>query len=715
MKKIFALDIGTRSVVGVILEKTGNDYNVLDLLIEEHKERAMVDGQIHNVLHVAEVIQHIKSQLEEKHGPLTHVSVAAAGRSLKTETGEMTLDIKKRASMTDDDIHRLELAAVQHAQEKLVNHQDGKHASHYYCVGYSVLHYYIDDQEIGSLIDQQGETVKIEVIATFLPRVVVESLIASLKRADLSLDGLTLEPIAAINALIPNTMRRLNVALVDIGAGTSDIAITDNSTVVAYGMVPTAGDEITEALSDQYLLDFPVAETMKRQLLLNDTVTIADILGFEQDVPCADVIEQIKPAIHHLAQSIADEVLRLNNAQSPKAVLLVGGGSLTPLLETELAERLQLPANRVAVRGIDAIPSLVKDPARTKSPELVTPIGIAIAAEHSPIKYVTVTVNGQMIRLFELKEMTVSDALLAANVQAKKLYGKPGLGLSVTVNGQHIMIPGEHGSPTEILVNGQPTSMKEAIQDGDTIELREGQNGAPGHALLNELIELAPPIDITVFDEQYTLAPVITVNGVECTQLDYAVQDGDDIRCTPLSTIEDVLHTLHQKAALEQVKPFKLAVDHKVVELPSLSSELLLNGMHAKLNYPVQSGDVIAIKPQTNPTVEFVAKHLHMQLENTIQVTFQGETIQLSKLAVDVLVNRKPATPQTILQLNDTVQFIALDQSGWQYQDVFRFSDWQLPTDFKGTFNILRNGEAVGFDAPIFGGDTLTIELLPAQ
>ena len=55
-------------------------------------------------------------------------------------------------------------------------------------------------------------------------------------------------------------MRRLNVALVDIGAGTSDIAITDKSTVVAYGMVPTAGDEITEALSDHYLLDFPVAE-----------------------------------------------------------------------------------------------------------------------------------------------------------------------------------------------------------------------------------------------------------------------------------------------------------------------------------------------------------------------------------------------------------------------------------------------------------------------
>ena len=512
MKKIFALDIGTRSVVGVILEKTdASHYAVADLLIEEHKERAMVDGQIHNVLRVAEVIQHIKAKLEESHGSLTHVSVAAAGRSLKTELGNAVLNIKKRAALTEEDIHRLELAAVQNAQEQLVYHQDGKKASHYYCVGYSVLHYYIDDQEIGSLIDQQGEEVKIDVIATFLPRVVVESLIASLKRANLALDGLTLEPIAAINALIPATMRRLNVALVDIGAGTSDIAITDNSTVVAYGMVPTAGDEITEALCDHYLLDFPVAEKIKRELLTNDVVTIADILGFEQQIACEEAIEQLKPAMQHLAQSISDEILRLNSNNAPKAVLLVGGGSLTPLLEQELAERLDLPLNRVAVRGIDAIPSLEKEHNLPRSPELVTPIGIAIAAEHSPIKYVTMTVNGQTVRLFEVKEMTVADALLAANVQAKKLYGKPGLGLTVSVNGQQILIPGELGSPTTILVNGVEASMKHPIHDGDVLELREGKNGAQGQALLGELIEPIAPLTITAFEEVYDLSSTIYV------------------------------------------------------------------------------------------------------------------------------------------------------------------------------------------------------------
>lgn len=63
--KIFALDIGTRSVVGIILEEENHQYRVVDILMKEHKERAMIDGQIHNVLYVAELIKELKSELEK--------------------------------------------------------------------------------------------------------------------------------------------------------------------------------------------------------------------------------------------------------------------------------------------------------------------------------------------------------------------------------------------------------------------------------------------------------------------------------------------------------------------------------------------------------------------------------------------------------------------------------------------------------------------------
>lgn len=384
--KLFALDIGTRSVVGIILEENNDHYHVADILVKEHKERAMVDGQIHNVLFVAQLINEIKTELEMKHGPLTKVSVAAAGRALKTEQASITIPIKNRPIFTEEDISRLELQAVQTAQQQLLQHKEDAKTSHYYCVGYSVLFYRLDGEEIGSLLDQQGDEAAIEVIATFLPRVVVESLLAALKRADLEMEALTLEPIAAINVLIPPTMRRLNVALVDIGAGTSDIAITDKSTVVAYGMVPTAGDEITEALSDYYLLDFPIAEAAKRQMHKEEQILIQDILGFDQYFPREEVLQAIYPAIENLATSIGEEILRLNSGQAPKAVMLVGGGSLTPHLTDELGKMLNLPANRVAVRGIDAIQNLTRDESIVATPELVTPIGIAIAAKKHPFR-----------------------------------------------------------------------------------------------------------------------------------------------------------------------------------------------------------------------------------------------------------------------------------------------------------------------------------------
>ena len=59
-----------------------------------------------------------------------------------------------------------------------------------------------------------------------------------------------------------------------------------------------------------------------------------------------------------------------------------------------------------------------------------------------------------------------------------------------------------------------------------------------------------------------------------------------------------------------------------------------------------------------------------------------------------------------------TIQFKQKSTSKWIYQDVFRYSNWQLPTAFKGQFNVLRNGKPSSFDTEIFGGDILEIQLI---
>ena len=705
--KLFALDIGTRSVVGIILEEHGDSFHVVDILVDEHKERAMVDGQIHNVLKVAEIIQSVKEKLEKKHGKLEKVSVAAAGRALKTEQAEVIMDIKNRPIFSEDDMSRLELSAVQKAQSNLLQNSTDKNSSHYYCVGYSVVYYRLDGEEIGSLVDQQGNEASIEVIATFLPRVVVESLISALKRANLEMEALTLEPIAAINVLIPPSMRRLNVALVDIGAGTSDIAITDLGTVVNYGMVATAGDEITEALSDHYLLDFPLAEQAKRAINNEDFIQIQDILGFEQDIPKEEVIESLKPAIEVLASSISNEILRLNNNKPTKAVMLVGGGSLTPTLPHILAEKLNLPANRVAVRGIDAIQNLTKAEHIPITPELVTPIGIAIAAKRAPIQYMSVQVNNQIVRLFELKEMTIADAFLAANISARKLYGKPGAALTVQVNGQIIHIPGEHGKPAVIQLNGIDANTKSSIQNHDKIELLEGIDGKEGIATVRDLLDDATIKSVTFQGIMYIVEPTVNINGKKVS-LDTMLQENDKITVETPQTVEQVLYAIHKENYIIQLQPYTVTINNKNHFIPTFSSKLLLNGGPVKLSYSVQENDIIQLETFSSPTLEKLANQLEKKLIDRIKITFQNNTVELSRECAVVHKNNIQLSPADIITNESKIQWQDIDSSPWIFQDVFRFSEWTMPEQ-AGSFQILKNGVPSRFDDEIFGGDRLEI------
>lgn len=709
--KLFALDIGTRSVVGIILLENNSYFHVSDILVKEHKERAMVDGQIHNVMYVAELIKEIKHELEIKHGPLTKVSVAAAGRSLKTEQASISIDIKNRPIFTEEDISRLELQAVQQAQQQLLQHKEDSKTTHYYCVGYSVLYYKLDSEEIGSLVDQQGDEASIEVIATFLPRVVVESLLAALKRADLEMEALTLEPIAAINVLIPPTMRRLNIALVDIGAGTSDIAITNNGTVIAYGMVSNAGDEITEALSDHYLLDFPIAEQAKRQMHTNDEILIQDILGFDQYFPREELLQAISPAVQNLAQSIGEEILRLNNQIAPKAIMLVGGGSLTPDLPKELCSVLKLPENRIAVRGIDAIQNLTREENIPASPELVTPIGIAIAAKKMPIHYMSLTVNEQVVRLFELKEMTVGDAFLAANIRAKQLYGKPGHGLSIQVNGQDIFIPGEHGHPASIFVNGESATTKTIVKSGDAIQLIEGHDGQAAIATVGDLVDEASVKTVTIQEQTFRVEPKIHVNSV-VSKFNTPLNDCDKVTFKAIETAEDILKHTSYINDLHQFMPYCVYVDGKPVVLHEFSSTLFINNKPAKLHYPVQTGDTLAFQLCTSPTVEMLAVQMNLFLEDKIRITFQSEQLELNKTIFEVLVNGANVPEHAVVPNGATIMLNEQNKGQWIFQDVFRFSNWQIPKNFKGQFTILRNNELSSFDAAIFGGDVLEIQLI---
>lgn len=707
-EKLFALDIGTRSVVGIILEKKDESYHVLDIISIEHKKRAMLDGQIHDVLAVSTIIRTIKTQLEKKHGTLTKVSVAAAGRALKTEKASYSMHITGKPLMTKQDILHMELAAVQKAQSEIAEKKNTEKKQFYYCVGYSVLRYILDDQEMGSLIDQQGETAKVEIIATFLPKVVVESLISALHRANLEMEALTLEPIAAINVLIPPSMRRLNVALVDIGAGTSDIAITDLGTVIAYGMVPVAGDEITEAISDAYLLDFPLAEKAKKQLSIQETITISDILGFSSELHKEEVITQIEPALDRLADTICREILLLNNHKPPKAVMLVGGGSHTPALSDKIAEMLNLPTNRVAIRGLDAISQLTFEHDFEKGPELVTPIGIAIAAGNSPVHYKTVYVNEQPVRLFEVNKLTVGDCLLASGMKLNQLYGKPGNAMIVTVNQQTITIPGSYGEGPTLLKNERTCGLDDIVENGDTITVQKGKDGKQAQAQIKDLLDIIPNKTITINQATYELKTKIICNGIPTTP-EQQIKDRDSIKLISVQTIQEAIEALQLTDYIPELSPFHLSINGKETIIPSFSGKIHRNGIPAKLNQTINENDNVLLEKRKNPTVQELAERKQLLLYQVLPVSFNGKKMTLTKQLVQIKRKGQVLNGEDILYLGDEIIIEKKPFEGFFFQDLFAYVQIDMPKNKSGAFELLKNGEKATFLTPLQKGDQLSI------
>ncbi|CAM3337653.1 cell division protein FtsA [Brevibacillus invocatus] len=710
---IFALDIGTRSVVGLIVEASGEQFRVIDCAIREHDERSMLDGQIHDVIAVAKVIHQIKEELEQRNGPLTKVAVAAAGRSLRTKRVRMDMPLARHAFITREDVLTMEFAAVQEAQTQLALELNEQDVTRYYCVGYSVVNYQLDGELIGSLIDQRGDVASADVIATFLPRVVVDSLIAALKRCDLDMQALTLEPIAAINVLIPVTMRRLNIALVDIGAGTSDVALTEEGAITAYGMVPVAGDEITDALMNAFLLDFPMAEEAKRVLSQHDSVSFTDILGLEHNLTTAEVIAAIQSDIEQLAEKIAFKIIELNG-KAPQAVMLIGGGSLTPGLTEKVAQVLKIPAARVAVRGADAIKQFIGDENSILSgPEFVTPVGIAVAARRHPLRYVTITVNEQAIRIFDLRKMTLGDCLIAAGLDIRRLYGRPGLAKSVTVNGRMKIIPGGHGTPPIIERNGEAVGLDAAIGDGDVIKVVAGTDGEDAQVQIKDLLDRVETLDILCNDRPLSLGPVAIMNG-EPQPLDAWVTDRSNLEFRLARTVEEaLLEAGIELDSQEQLPPLQFSVNGHSYSVPSRQEVLTLNGKPCSRQDYVRQDDELVYQLEEVP-IPMIRDVIPLEewVQESISVHFNGEPVTLPIAQVSIMKDGFEAQADDIVTDGAIISVKSTPASTPVFSDVFRYVDVSFEKPDRESisgFVMLVNGEPATFQTELKSGDKLEL------
>ena len=538
-KLVFGLDIGTRSIVGTVGYKSSGQFHVVAQRIREHETRAMLDGQIHDIGRVGETIAQVKAELESVIGEkLSDVCIAAAGRVLKTVTIHAEQSFEEEREITQEDIYALESKGIEAAYEKFGEENDSEVT--FYCVGYSVMRYYMNHYIIGNLESHKAKEIGVDLIATFLPEDVVDGLYKAVEQAGLSVVSLTLEPIAAISVAIPEMYRMLNIALVDVGAGTSDISITQGGSIIAYGMIPIAGDALTEIIAQRCLVDFATAEQIKCDCCEKDTIEYHDIMLLPQTIERAELMEELRPVMESMTKQVADRIREMNGDKPVSAVFVVGGGGKIPGYTKMLAEELGIAPERVALRGEEVMQKIQFLEKETKKDSLlVTPIGICLSFYEQSNSFVFVTFNNRRIKLYDNARLAVVDAAMQAEFPNESLFPRRGRTLTFTVDGKSRMIRGALGEAAVITVNGSPADIHTPIHANDVIVVKESTAGDAASMEINRLPEYSSVISVEVNEKRITLPKFAAVNGTLQSGY-YEIQEGDRIEMQSFYTVRQL-------------------------------------------------------------------------------------------------------------------------------------------------------------------------------
>lgn len=704
---IFALDIGTRKVAGILGELRGDKVHIIDAVVLEHDKRAMLDGQIHNIEDVTSIVMRVKNTLEERNRIIIEkVTTALAGRSLHTEKAEAQME--KKGEITKEDLSYLELESVKKGLSQLT--QDEKKG--YYCVGYSPVYFSVDGEQIKNPVQQIAKSaVAVSTLVTFLPKPVLDSMIAVLKNCSLTLEYITLEPIAALFVTIPDDMRLLNLALVDVGAGTSDIAITEKNKITAYGMIPKAGDEITEALCHEYLVDFNTAERIKRETNLDKGFEARDIFNQPVLISYDEFKAAALPKAEEVAKEIADEILNLNGKQ-PQAVVMVGGGSSLRILREKVAENLGLPINRVGSRTPESIANIENLPDSLKGTEGITPLGILETALFKKgIGFVEVTVNGEKEYIINLEqEIKVIDVLISRGMELKKLYGRPGQAMTFNFNGELKILRGGHAEHSKVFVNDEEKDLDAVIKHGDSLMISPVKDGSDAYALIKDIIHENYVTTVEINGRKHDIAPVVLCDKREVS-MDEALHDRADIEVKRIDNIKEALRRAGFEIGQSDERDIIVTVNTEPVILKQRNFQLKVNGAEVSPDYTLRNMDKVEF---ANAPAYYRIKDL---LKNTaakkVKVIINGRPFEMEQEKSDIYMNGRKVSEEEFL-INGAVLEQKITEEKMILSSIFKFYPINMERAKGRMLELKVNGEKAGYTTQIHEGADIEVNFLEA-
>ena len=374
-----ALDIGTEFAKALVFEIDDAGHGIVRGV--GRQRQGLAHMQSGTVADIAAVVDNCATALQEAEEMAgfrpTQVVIGIAGELVKGFTTTLTQERKKpEVAISDQELVKL-IDSVQREAlieaERSITWETGLPHVDVRLVHSAVVAASIDGYGLTNPIGFQGRHVKIGIFNAFAPLVHLGALQSVASQLDLDLLEIVAEPYAVARVLGAEHVRQAGALFIDVGGGTTDVALVRQGGIEGTRMFALGGRAFTKSIADRMDLPFPRAEALKvdyaRGLQAREHEDVREIVGEDAAVWAAGV----ELVLEELA---AGEML-------PSRIYLCGGGSRLPeIREALLAERFWkgLPFARppeVTIMGPDQVEAITDETKLLVDQQDVTPLGLA--------------------------------------------------------------------------------------------------------------------------------------------------------------------------------------------------------------------------------------------------------------------------------------------------------------------------------------------------
>ena len=358
---IVALDVGTSKIV-VIVSELQSDGILKIIGLGQHISKGLKKGVVINIESTMQAIQRSIEEAELMADcKIKDVYTGIAGSHIQSLNSHGMVTVKdSEVSQTDVDRVIETAQAISLPPDQQVLH-------------ILTQEYIVDNQhDIREPLGMSGMRLEVKVHIVSGAITAAQNIIKCIKRCGLEVVELILQPLASSEAVLTKDEKELGVCLVDIGGGTTDIAIIKNGSIQHTAVIPIAGDQITNDIAVAFRTPTQSAEDIKiahgsavsYMASANEIIAIPLVDGREPKKITTEVLSQvIEPRITELYELVRNELHRSRMGNAIASGIVITGGSSMMKGMVNLGETVfNMPVRIGVPRDVDGLLQVVENP-----------------------------------------------------------------------------------------------------------------------------------------------------------------------------------------------------------------------------------------------------------------------------------------------------------------------------------------------------------------